>query len=116
MKPLTLALALSFAISAPTCAFAQSHAAAPAAEQAPKSTPVWVGTSNRYAQILLRAQLRFQPESASFFGIPGYDDKVADLGRAILRVSARPPPTQKPRCRKNCGWSAIPMCARTWKS
>ena len=76
MKPLTLALALSFA----TGAFAQSHAAAPAAKQPPAPTAVWVDTSNRYAQILLRAQLRFQPESASFFGIPGYDDKVADLG------------------------------------
>ena len=80
MKPLTLALALSFAITVPTCAVAQSHAAAASAKQTTRPTPAWVGTSNRYAQILLRAQLRFQPESASFFGIPGYDDKVADLG------------------------------------
>lgn len=81
MKPLTLALALSFAIAMPTCAFAQATAAVPAAaKKAPAAAPAWVQTSNRYAQILLEAQLRFQPESASFFGIPGYDDKVADLG------------------------------------
>lgn len=81
MKPLNLALALSLAIAMPTCAFAQATAAVPAAaKKAPAAAPAWVQTSNRYAQILLEAQLRFQPESASFFGIPGYDDKVADLG------------------------------------
>ncbi len=37
-------------------------------------------TSNRYAQILLNAQAPFQPEYASFFGVPGYDDQVVDLG------------------------------------
>jgi uncharacterized protein (DUF885 family) len=79
MKSLALALALSLAIAAPTCALAQSPAA-PAVKHATASAPAWVQTSNRYAQILLEAQLRFQPESASFFGIPGYDDKVADLG------------------------------------
>lgn len=81
MKPLNLALALSLAIAMPTCALAQTTAAVPAAaKKAPAPAPAWVQTSNRYAQILLEAQLRFQPESASFFGIPGYDDKVADLG------------------------------------
>jgi hypothetical protein len=82
MKPLILTLALSLAIGAPTCSFAQTPAPAakPSAAPAPKATRAWVETSNRYAQILLAAQLRFQPESASFFGIPGYDDKVADLG------------------------------------
>lgn len=81
MKPLNLALALSLAIAMPTCALAQATAAVPAAaKKAPAAAPAWVQTSNRYAQILLEAQLRFQPESASFFGIPGYDDKVADLG------------------------------------
>ncbi len=80
MKPLAIALALSLAMTLPSCAYAQSHAAAPTAKQTTRPTPAWVDTSNRYAQILLEAQLRFQPESASFFGIPGYDDKVADLG------------------------------------
>jgi uncharacterized protein (DUF885 family) len=74
MKPLVLAIAL--ALSAPLPAFAQ--AAAPAAQAKPG--PAWVEASNRHAQILLKAQAAFQPEYASFFGIPGYDDKVADLG------------------------------------
>jgi hypothetical protein len=39
-----------------------------------------VETSNRDAQILLEPQARFAPESASFFGVPGYDEQVADLG------------------------------------
>ena len=74
MKPLVLAIAL--ALSAPLPAFAQ--AAAPAAQAKP--APAWVEASNRNAQILLQAQAPFQPEYASFFGIPGYDDQVADLG------------------------------------
>lgn len=74
MKPLVLAIAL--ALSVPLPAFAQ--AAAPAAQT--KSAPAWVEASNRNAQILLQAQAPFQPEYASFFGIPGYDDQAADLG------------------------------------
>jgi uncharacterized protein (DUF885 family) len=74
MKPLVLAIVL--ALSAPLPALAQ--AVAPAAQVKPASA--WVETSNRYAQILLQAQAPFQPEYASFFGIPGYDDQVADLG------------------------------------
>ncbi|MET1163291.1 MAG: DUF885 domain-containing protein [Pseudoxanthomonas sp.] len=74
MKPLVLAIAL--ALCAPLAAFAQE--AAPAAQAKP--VPAWVETSNGHAQILLKAQAAFQPEYASFFGIPGYDDKVADLG------------------------------------
>ena len=76
MKPLVLAIAL--ALSVPLPAFAQS--AAPAAQTKPAASPAWVETSNRNAQILLQAQAPFQPEYASFFGIPGYDDQVADLG------------------------------------
>lgn len=76
MKPLVLAIAL--ALSAPLPAFAQS--ATPAAQAQPVASPAWVETSNRYAQILLQAQAPFQPEYASFFGVPGYDDQVADLG------------------------------------
>lgn len=76
MKPLVFAIAL--ALSAPLPALAQS--AAPAAQAKPAASPAWVETSNRYAQILLQAQAPFQPEYASFFGIPGYDDQVADLG------------------------------------
>lgn len=76
MKPLVLAIAL--ALSAPLPVFAQ--AAAPAAQAEPAAAPAWVETSNRNAQVLLAAQAPFQPEFASFFGIPGYDDRVADLG------------------------------------
>src|SRR5690606_29399807 len=39
-----------------------------------------VEKSNADAQVLIAAQAKFQPEGFSFFGIPGYDDKVADLG------------------------------------
>ncbi|MEO8366667.1 MAG: DUF885 domain-containing protein [Pseudoxanthomonas sp.] len=76
MKPLVLAIAL--ALSAPLPVFAQ--AAAPATQAKPAAAPAWVEASNRNAQILLQAQAPFQPEFASFFGIPGYDDQVADLG------------------------------------
>ncbi len=76
MKPLVLAIAL--ALSAPLPVLAQ--AAAPATQAKPTAAPAWVEASNRDAQILLAAQAPFQPEFASFFGIPGYDDQVADLG------------------------------------
>ena len=85
MKPLALAIALSLALAAPLSAPAQT--ATPTA--AAKAAPEWVNTSNRYAQILLEAQLRFQPESASFFGIPGYDDKIADLVREQFALTPK---------------------------
>jgi len=73
MKPLVLAIAL--ALVAPT-AFAQVSTKPAAAATA---TPVWVTQSNAYAQILLKAQAEFSPETMSFFGVPGYDDRVTDL-------------------------------------
>lgn len=79
LKPLVLAITL--ALLAPLPAYAQ--AAAPAVttpSPASPAAPAWVAQSNAYAQILLRAQAPFQPEQVSFFGIPGYDDQVADLG------------------------------------
>src|SRR3546814_13202848 len=36
--------------------------------------------SNADAQVLIAAQAKFEPDGFLFFGIPGYDDKVADLG------------------------------------
>ncbi|MEG2806121.1 DUF885 family protein, partial [Stenotrophomonas sp.] len=54
-------------------------AAPPTASKAPAS-PAWVARSNQLAQILLDAQGPFQPEETGFFGVPGYDDKVADFG------------------------------------
>ncbi|GGZ67498.1 hypothetical protein GCM10008101_22190 [Lysobacter xinjiangensis] len=75
-KPLVLALAL--ALAAPGVALAAP--ATPAAKTAPKPAPAWVAKSNQYAQILLKAQAPFQPEQLSFFGVPGFDDKVFDFG------------------------------------
>ncbi|GAA4789985.1 DUF885 domain-containing protein [Lysobacter hankyongensis] len=81
MKPFALAFAIAGALAA-----SLSVHAAPAAPQpstnttAARPVPAWVAASNAHARILLDAQLRFQPESATFFGVPGYDDKVADLG------------------------------------
>jgi len=75
MKPLVLAIAL--ALAAPLPVLAQ---AAPAAAAAEAAGPAWVKRSNDFAQILLQAQAPFQPEEVSFFGVPGYDDKVTDLG------------------------------------
>ncbi|HEU4663850.1 MAG TPA: DUF885 domain-containing protein [Dokdonella sp.] len=45
-----------------------------------RPAPAWVKRSNEVAQPLLKAQATFAPEFASFFGLPGYDDRVADLG------------------------------------
>ncbi|MEB1529477.1 DUF885 domain-containing protein [Xanthomonas sp. WHRI 7945] len=73
MKPLVLAIAL--ALTTPLPVLAQT---APAKAQV--ASPAWVTRSNDFAQILLQAQAPFQPEEVSFFGVPGYDDKVADLG------------------------------------
>jgi uncharacterized protein (DUF885 family) len=82
MKPIVLTLAIALALASPTPTLAQSGAKPgnDRATSAAKPAPDWVRISNEYAHILLKAQLRFQPEGATFFGIPGYDDKVADLG------------------------------------
>lgn len=73
-----LALAISLALFAPTTVFAAQAAAKPAAA-ATKPVPAWVTTSNGYAQILLKAQGEFAPEQMSFFGVPGFDERVSDL-------------------------------------
>ncbi|MCF7222846.1 DUF885 domain-containing protein [Marilutibacter chinensis] len=73
-KPLVLAIALAFAVPSP--ALAQQ---APAGAAQP-SSPAWVERSNELAQILVRAQAGFAPEGFSYMGIPGYDEKVSDLG------------------------------------
>lgn len=78
MKPLALAVALVLSVPAALTA-PPLFAAAPAASKAPASAG-WVARSNELAQILLKAQGPFQPEETGFFGVPGYDDKVADLG------------------------------------
>ena len=71
------------AIAAPAVNAADTRAAkAPAEGTASplKATPAWVARSNEVAQPLLKVQAEFAPEFASFFGLPGYDDRVADLG------------------------------------
>ena len=78
MKPLALAVALALSVPAALSA-PPALAAAPAASKAPASA-AWVTRSNELAQILLDAQGPFQPEETGFFGVPGYDDKVADFG------------------------------------
>ena len=50
------------------------------AQDKPATGNDWVARSNSDAQVLLKAQAAFAPESASAVGLPGYDDKVADLG------------------------------------
>ena len=83
MKPLAFAVALALGLtpllSAPSATAAPAAATAAAAKK-PAAAPAWVARSNQLAQILLDAQGPFQPESTGFFGVPGYDDKVADLG------------------------------------
>ncbi|WP_102946258.1 DUF885 domain-containing protein [Stenotrophomonas sp. VV52] len=78
MKPLALAVALALSVPAALSA-PPALAAAPVASKAPASA-AWVTRSKELAQILLNAQGPFQPEETGFFGVPGYDDKVADFG------------------------------------
>ncbi|WP_337243800.1 DUF885 domain-containing protein [Luteimonas sp. gir] len=78
MKPLVLAIALTLAT--PFAAGAHADTAAATASAAQPAEPAWVARSNDLAQILIDAQAPFQPESVGFFGVPGYDDQVADLG------------------------------------
>lgn len=49
------------------------------------TTPEWVARSNENAQIMLDVIGRFSPEQASFIGVTGYDDRVADLGPDLTR-------------------------------
>jgi len=77
LKP--LALAASLVLCAPATS-AQPAAPAPAARAAPKPAPAWVGRSNEYTQILLRAQAPFIPEQMSFFGVTGFDEQTFDFG------------------------------------
>jgi len=45
--------------------------------------PAWITKSNEHSQVLLNVLSQFSPEFASSTGIPGFDDKVADLGPGI---------------------------------
>jgi len=61
-------------------AMAVSLVAAGSAQAAETKTPTWIERSNTDAKVLLDVLARFNPEFASQIGVPGYDDKVADLG------------------------------------
>jgi hypothetical protein len=79
MKTLTLAVAIALCLATPVAVLAQANAKS-ASPAAAKAVPAWVARSNENTQVLILAQAPFQPESVSFFGIPGYDDKVFDFG------------------------------------
>ena len=94
MRRLLLASACALACASFSTAIVSAEDAAPPAKSAAVARPApdWVKRSNELAQPLLKAQAEFAPEFASFFGLPGYDDRVADLGpnngereRAALR-------------------------------
>ncbi|MFC5570364.1 DUF885 domain-containing protein [Lysobacter yangpyeongensis] len=76
----TLTLAISLALLAPVAATANAAPATKTAAPVAKPAPAWVAKSNAYTQILILAQAPFQPEQVSFFGVPGFDDKVFDFG------------------------------------
>ena len=79
-KRLVAALA-AFVLCAPA-AFAAPLSSAKSdlrPDKTPVPPPAWVAQSNRYAQVLLKTLAKFNPEFASRFGLPGYDDKVIDM-------------------------------------
>ena len=46
---------------------------------APAPTPAWVERSNQNAKLLLEVTARYSPEGAGRLGVPGLDEKIADL-------------------------------------
>ena len=62
-----LALALAVSLVAVGSAHAQTK------------SPAWIERSNTDAKVLLDVMAKFNPEFASQVGVPGFDDKVADL-------------------------------------
>ncbi len=54
--------------------FSATHAA---------NSPSWVDASNAHAQVLIKAQGRFNPEGASSLGFTEYDGQALDLGPEI---------------------------------
>jgi len=78
-KPLNC-VAVSISLVLAAAASAAEPSAAPAAAPA---APAWVTKSNEDAQELLKSIAQFAPEFASYVGLPGYDDKSADLKPGI---------------------------------
>lgn len=60
-------------------AFVGAARAAEPPKSAPPAKPAWVEKSDKNAQVLIDLFARFGPESASQFGVDGYDDKITDL-------------------------------------
>lgn len=68
----------------------------------------WVEKSNQNAQVLLNIMARYSPESASFLGVAGYDDKVSkpsaeepaaerrDIAEALKTLQTRAASEQDP--------------------
>lgn len=83
MKPLVLAITL--ALLSPLQAVLAQLPATPAASTpaAARSAPAWVVKSNAHAQLLLDAEARFNPESASSIGLAQYDGLARDLGARV---------------------------------
>ncbi|NCT68772.1 MAG: DUF885 domain-containing protein [Rhodanobacteraceae bacterium] len=80
MRRLLLASACALACVSIATVSAKDTAPPAPSTAAVRTAPAWVKRSNELAQPLLKAQAEFAPEYASFFGLPGYDDRVADLG------------------------------------
>jgi hypothetical protein len=81
MRKRILAAIAAFVLSAPAAFAAPPPSAKPdlRPDKAPAPPPAWVVQSNRHAQVLLKTLAEFNPEFASRFGLPGYDDKVIDM-------------------------------------
>jgi len=77
----SLAAVAAFALVAPVAFAAPPPSTKPdlRPDRPPVPPPAWVAQSNAYAQVLLKTLAEFNPEFASQFGLPGYDDKVIDL-------------------------------------
>ncbi|MGH7723906.1 MAG: DUF885 domain-containing protein [Candidatus Eiseniibacteriota bacterium] len=52
-------------------------------EPAAPAQPAWIAKSNAHAMVALEKRAPFEPEFASMIGVPGFDDKVYDLGPGI---------------------------------
>ncbi|HET7611299.1 MAG TPA: DUF885 family protein, partial [Rhodanobacteraceae bacterium] len=77
----SLAAVAAFVLVVPVAFAAPPSSARPdrRPDRPPVPPPAWVAQSNAYAQVLLKTLAEFNPEFASQFGLPGYDDKVVDL-------------------------------------
>ena len=80
MRPLLLACSIAAALAATLPSPVHAATATAPATARPAAAPAWVARSNEYAQLLVATQGRFNPETFSFLGIPGFDDQVTDLG------------------------------------